>query len=292
MNRDFNFWNKLRILVTNKCNYRCPFCHNEGQTKDSHGGMMRLDDFTKLIDIIKGQTISELHFSGGEPFLNPHIVDMIEYVDNNTDWGLGCATNLSLISEEQISRLAKTRVKFNIQYPYADSEKFHISTGRGYYNHILKQIELIKSSGLRIGLNTVIQKDDLASTEEVINFALSNELPLKLLPQIGLEGSDHFKEMVYPILERLAVSVIDKGTGALRWTLEKEGKKTTVLYIDSPCFNKDIETCREFGELRILPDLRLQPCIFKDSDVKINLEDNAEDIINQMTELWKNFKHC
>lgn len=26
-------WNKFRILVTNRCNYHCPFCHNEGQDK-------------------------------------------------------------------------------------------------------------------------------------------------------------------------------------------------------------------------------------------------------------------
>ena len=26
-------WDKLRVLVTNRCNYCCPFCHNEGQEK-------------------------------------------------------------------------------------------------------------------------------------------------------------------------------------------------------------------------------------------------------------------
>ena len=26
-------WKILRVLTTNSCNYNCPFCHNEGQTK-------------------------------------------------------------------------------------------------------------------------------------------------------------------------------------------------------------------------------------------------------------------
>ena len=78
------FWDKLRILVTNKCNYECPFCHNEGQLKAEALNMMSFDDFKTLIDILNGQIISELHFSGGEPFLNKDIVKMIEYVDKNT----------------------------------------------------------------------------------------------------------------------------------------------------------------------------------------------------------------
>ena len=112
------FWNKLRILVTNKCNYKCPFCHNEGQEKDGLTDMMSFESFKTFIDIVNGQDISELHVSGGEPFLNKEIVRMIEYVDNNTSWGIGCATNLSLLSNEQIKALAKTRVKFNIQFPF------------------------------------------------------------------------------------------------------------------------------------------------------------------------------
>ena len=33
-------WTKYRVLVTNKCNYRCPFCHNEGQEKQQKTDLM------------------------------------------------------------------------------------------------------------------------------------------------------------------------------------------------------------------------------------------------------------
>ena len=68
-----NFWNKLRILVTNKCNYRCPFCHNEGQEKEGKTDVLSLKDFVRFIEFVKEQDISELHFSGGEPFLNTQV---------------------------------------------------------------------------------------------------------------------------------------------------------------------------------------------------------------------------
>ena len=62
---------------------------------------------------------------------------------------------------------------------------------------------------------------------------------------------------------------------------------TTVLYIDSPCFNKNIQECRAFGELRIHPDMSLQTCIIKDKLHKLNLELGKEHTLFVMKELWK-----
>ena len=75
-------WDKLRILVTNRCNYRCPFCHNEGQEKEVLVGMMSVEKFKQLINYLGGQELSEINFSGGEPFLHKEIVDMIVYAND------------------------------------------------------------------------------------------------------------------------------------------------------------------------------------------------------------------
>ena len=112
------------------------------------------------------------------------------------------------------------------------------------------------------------------------------------MPQIGLTGSNHFKELIYPILAEYEIKHHDKKTGAIRWTVQHQGKSTTVLYIDSPCFNKNIQECREFGELRIHPDMSLQTCIMKDKLHKLNLELGKEHTISVMKELWKDFKTC
>lgn len=292
MKKERTFWNKLRILVTNRCNYSCSYCHNEGQVKNVKANDMKLNDLIRIVDYINGQDISEIHFSGGEPFLNKEIVEMIEYVDKTTNWGIGCATNLSRITKEQIFRLAKTRVKFNIQFPYANSKMFHYSTGNSNYNYILEQIYNVKRAGIRIGLNTVVQSNDLQNIKNIIDFAIEHQLSVKFLPELGLKGSDKFKETIYPLLKDLSCDVTDKGTGALRWIIEKDGKRIVVLYIDSPCFNNDISECREFGELRIHPDMSLQPCIFKEPKLKLNLEEGKDKITEKLIYLWNDFKHC
>lgn len=285
-------WDKIRLLVTNGCNYRCPFCHNEGQKKNGHSGMMYVEPFKQLIRYIEGQELSEINFSGGEPFLHKEIVDMIVYANNHMKCDISCATNLSLISDKQIERLANTRIKFNIQFPYVTENDFARSTGTGKLCNILEKIKAVKSAGIKIGLNTVIQSPNTDSIEQMITFALRNELPLKLLPQIGLEGSQRFLDNIQPILERYSLQFVNKGTGALRWTIGNDSHQTSVLYIDSPCFSWDIETCRNYGEVRILPDFMMQSCILKEANERICLEKGKDYVIGQFERLWNNFSHC
>jgi len=286
------YWDKIRILVANGCNYRCRFCHNEGQSKHSPSQYMSFENLKTLIDFIQDQDVAELCFSGGEPFLNRDLVRMIRYADENTASDIGCATNLSLITNTQIQELSSTRVKFNIQFPFASDADFRDSTGTGNYMKVVETIKKVQDSGINIGLNSVIQSLDMSKLVQVLEFALENELPLKLLPQIGLAGSDRFKEKIYPLLQKKAVERIDKGTGAIRYTLEKGNHRTTVLYIDSPCFTKDIERCRKYGEIRVLPDMTLQSCILKGGTSPLALERGKEFVLGQFHALWKDFNHC
>lgn len=286
------YWDKIRILVANGCNYRCRFCHNEGQSKYSPSQYMSFENLKTLIDFIKDQDVAELCFSGGEPFLNRDLVRMIRYADDNTVSDIGCATNLSLITNSQIHELSSTRVKFNIQFPFASDADFRDSTGSGNYMKVVEKIKKVQDSGINIGLNSVIQSLDMSKLVQVLEFALENELPLKLLPQIGLAGSDRFKEKIYPLLQEKTVERIDKGTGAIRYTLEKGNHRITVLYIDSPCFTKDIERCRKYGEIRVLPDMTLQSCILKGGTSSLALERGKEFVLSQFRALWKDFNHC
>ena len=75
-------------------------------------------------------------------------------------------------------------------------------------------------------------------------------------------------------------------------SIKNGAKQTTILYIDSPCFYKDIDTCKNFSEIRIHPDLVAQPCIMKDETYPIDIQKDSEQIINQLNDIWKNFTSC
>ena len=161
------YWDKLRILVTNSCNYRCPFCHNEGQVSRKTIKTMDFDKFKILIDAVKDEGISEICFSGGEPFLDKNLIEMIRYAYRNAEWEVCCASNLSLITKEQVQQLADIPLKFNIQFPYTKAKKFHQSTGNGFIDKIITNIRMVRNAGLEVGLNCVIQNDIEADVRDM-----------------------------------------------------------------------------------------------------------------------------
>lgn len=285
-------WDKFRVLITNGCNYRCPFCHNEGQEKCGRASYMSTEDFKNLVDLLRQVHISEFVISGGEPFLHPDVTEMLVYACNNLNCDVSCATNLSRISDSDILKLANTRVKFNIQFPYTDKKRFEQSTGNGNLSTIISNINKVKDASIGLGLNTIIQSSDNAIIEEMIHFAAKNQLPLKLLPQIGGRDSQEYKEWVFPIIRKYAVSERDKGTGAIRWEIKVGENLTTVLYIDSPCFSRDITTCKRFAELRIHPGLFMQSCIEKSLSERLDFTNGKDFVINQLVNVWNNFKKC
>ncbi len=285
-------WKRFRVLVTGQCNYRYPFCHNEGQEKNGYSKNMSFDEFTLLVDYLKDKSIIELAISGGEPFIHPNIVEMKEYACFNLACDISCATNLSLIKLEQINRLSKTRIKFNIQYPFVDREKFFQSTGIGDIERINSKIDIIKEAGIELGLNSVIQSVDAESVSRLLSFALEKQIPIKLLPQIGGVNSEVYKDWIVPIVRNLAISEKDKGTGAIRWEITDGQNQTIVLYIDSPCFYNEIDTCRRFGELRIHPGLHVQSCISGPLGDRLDFSKGDLTVTTQLRELWNDFKKC
>jgi len=285
-------WDKIRILVTNKCNYRCAFCHNEGQKKESLLQNLKLKDFKLIVDALRNEPLSELNLSGGEPFLHPDIVEMLSYARENLKCDISCATNLSRIREEQINSLSGMNIKFNIQFPYVSPVDFRNSTVFGQIETVISNMDKSLSAGIGVGLNTVIQSYDPDRTRQLILFGIEREIPIKLLPQLGLEGSETFLRELKPIIECYAVDFKDKKTGALKWTLQHNGHKSSLVYIDSPCFTKDFESCKHFGELRIQPNLTLQSCIMKDANIRLELNSGNDNVTKQMETLWHSWTEC
>lgn len=285
-------WNKVRILVTNKCNYKCAFCHNEGQEKVSSLQKLNVRDFELIVDALKNESLSELNFSGGEPFLHPDMVEMITYARENLKCDISCATNLSRIKDEQIKSMTGLNIKLNVQFPYVSPDDFRNSTGIGQIERVISNIDTCLSAGIEVGLNTVIQSNDVDRTRQLILFGVGKGLPIKLLPQLGLVGSENFLKELKPIIESYAIDFQDKKTGALKWTLLHSGHKSSLVYVDSPCFTRNFESCRRYSELRILPNLTLQPCILKKASVKLDLTKGEESIVRQMESLWHSWTNC
>jgi organic radical activating enzyme len=86
---------KLRLLMTDDCNYSCAFCLNDFQPKPALGKQRYLRLETGQAAIItyaahvKGKYPLQVYFSGGEPTLNPTLTQMVQVAKHH-----GCRTTL------------------------------------------------------------------------------------------------------------------------------------------------------------------------------------------------------
>lgn len=290
-------WKILRVLTSNVCNFECFFCHNEGQTKETgKPHFLKFDDFKIVLDAIKSTKINEIHFSGGEPFMNPETIKMIKYANINTDFDIGCASNTYFLDNELISELKNTRIKLNIQFPAINQNDFLQITHNDYFSQLTEKLDTLKKNQINFGLNHVIHSINLDSVSEVIDYAIQNGYSLKLLPQLSTAMQEESKNQIFSLLDSVSQKKLNKGTGAYKWFINNHSaKEISVIYVDAPCFYNDFETCKKFGEVRLLPDLHLQHCINNNKTISIFdavKNGNMELIKLNFNELWKSFISC
>jgi cyclic pyranopterin phosphate synthase len=289
------FWKRLRVLVTNQCNYQCSFCHNEGQGKgiDTKPVFLKYKELEVIIDSLRDTELKEVQFSGGEPFLNQALTDMISYVDRTTNFEIGCATNASLLNLDLIRILSKTRVKLNVQFPSTDSVEYRIVTINGNMTKSMAALDLCKEYGIPFGLNHVVSGTNQHDIYKIINWAKQYEVPVKILPDLNDPTNQTVKEYVINVLRSILFEEINLMNGSIKWKLPTVGTNfVTVTYVDSPCFTQDKPTCINYAEIRLHPDLHLQSCIkdYNYQDVGVSpSSDNSIIIKARFQELWNNF---
>lgn len=88
------------VLDTNNiCNLKCPLCPSRINKLKYKKGSMSFDTFKTIIN--KMPSLKEISFyNWGEPFLNPHIFDMLKYAEDNKIKTI-LSSNLSLQKDEE-----------------------------------------------------------------------------------------------------------------------------------------------------------------------------------------------
>ncbi len=102
----------VQIDITNNCNNDCVgcWCHSPmlkelAMTKDMKAKFLTYDVAIKLIDDLDDLGVRDIYFTGGgEPFMHPKAVDIMEYVKK---LGMRCdmSNNFTMVTKEKAQRL-------------------------------------------------------------------------------------------------------------------------------------------------------------------------------------------
>ena len=156
----------LRISVTDRCNFRCPYCmpaeiYGEAYEFLPRADILTFEELTRLVGFFAEQGISKLRITGGEPLLRtdlPQLLGMLTDIDGIED--LTLTTNGYLLSQfaQPLKDAGLNRITISLDS--LDDEVFKAMNGRGFSTErVLGAIQTAAEVGLSpVKINCVVQK--------------------------------------------------------------------------------------------------------------------------------------
>lgn len=182
---------RIDLVLNHDCNHKCIHCYNPWRMNtdcvyfDLNEMMYKAD---VLIKELAKNNIWSVILTGGEPLLHPelliHIINRCKEYDIST----GLNTNLTLINDEIASRLVDECSWNNIiltSLPSLDEDCCDkITKVPGSYKRIMKGIAICKAHGLKVGINTVITKDNIGDLKNYVDFVKNMKIDYVSISQV------------------------------------------------------------------------------------------------------------
>lgn len=164
MNKILNF-EKFQITISHGCNARCKYCDNyKNKLK-----FLTYKEFTDVINKLLFLGCKEIKIWGDEPFLNPDIIEMINY-SKKKGLKIILPTNATLLSNKILNKIKNKVDEFQISYDSIDEVKFQKL--RGYKKQKVEEaiIRINKlSPKSKININVLISKDNYFEVLDIVN---------------------------------------------------------------------------------------------------------------------------
>ncbi len=264
---------KLRVSLTDACNYRCFYCMPQTPAFTPRKDLLRPAEYKSICSTLVDLGIEELRVTGGEPTVRPEFREIIMALS-----GIG-AKRLSLTSNGQ---LLSSHLDFlwdhgwnhlNISLDSLDPGKFERITGGGDFRAVMECIESAVAMGFTLKINAVVFKG--VNDDELTGFAhwsAKTGLETRFLEfmKIGPEYGTHWRrfmcadDMIAKLCETMdlySVPVPEDST-AIVYTSD-QGAKLGFIASESKPF------CGNCSRLRLSATGKLRACLMSPQGLSI-----------------------
>ena len=296
----------LRISVTDRCNFRCPYCmpaeiYGESYQFLPKTNILTFEEITRLTNIFVSLGVSRVRVTGGEPLLRkqlPVLINQLSSINGISD--LSLTTNGYLLGSMAQGLADSGLSRVTVSLDTLDPEIFKQMSGRNLdIRKILFGIEAAQKSGLTpIKINCVVQRNiNEESILDLINFFKGTEHIIRFIEYMDVGNLNKWnlsevvssKEILEIIKKEFSVIPLDpsfKGEVATRYSYDNgSGEIGLISSVTNPF-------CSSCTRSRLTTDGKLVTFLFANTglDLKKILRSGGND--NDLTELiidyWEN----
>ena len=159
----------MLFLPTNKCAVNCRYCYAERQRNGTAGPLLSMTRFHEIVQEAADLGIASIQFSGGDPFMNPNIIDSIRIINSyGIDPGI-IPTKKELENDtiQQLMEIGVEVVQASIDSVAPDIADFLLRS-RDHVSKMLGTIRRLKSYDLRVRTNSVLTPYNVRGVPELI----------------------------------------------------------------------------------------------------------------------------
>ena len=250
----------LRISVTNGCNMRCTYCHNEGQT-ETEVKYLSVNEVKTIVCNAMKFGLHKVRITGGEPLIHPNIEEILEVLRDEVCFSnVGLNTNgvygekLLLICERGLVN----RVVVGIDYYDCEiSKKSCIGVSSKQIKETVLQLK-------KMGVNVEVAVVFVQNSEEIfalVQWGLENQLVIKVIEKSDFW--DHsfseqpYNKLLLDIQKRFQLKL---GITADLHEYYLSNGKTRVKFFQSHCNRNECGICQRL-HMRVSCDGMAMPCI-------------------------------
>ncbi|MDE3259751.1 MAG: GTP 3',8-cyclase MoaA [Gemmatimonadota bacterium] len=295
----------LRISVTDRCNFRCPYCmpaevFGENYTFLPRAEILTFEEIERLTRLFVGLGVRKVRITGGEPLLRRELAALIRRlaaIDGVDD--LTLTTNGYLLPRT-VGELKDAGLhRITVSLDSLDEDVFELLNGRGYpVSQVLDGIRAAEAAGFTpLKINAVVQRavNDHTVVDLARHFHGTGHI-VRFIEYMDVGNRNGWRldqvvpaaEIVQRIHEEMPVTAVAPnypGEVARRYRyLDGSGEIGVIASVTQPF-------CGDCTRARLSTDGKMYTCLFAGTGVDLRdpMRDGAsnDDLLATILEIWE-----
>jgi len=176
----------VRVSLTDRCNFDCVYCHNEG-LGDTRGPMapaddeMSTDDVVRFLEVAAEFDVDSVKFTGGEPMLRQDLEEIVRRTPDCMETSL--TTNGTFLPGRAPELADAGLARVNVSQDALSPEAFKQVTKSSAYDDVMAGVDAALEAGLDpVKLNMVVFERTAGYVPDMVDHVAANEgLQLQLI---------------------------------------------------------------------------------------------------------------